>query len=90
MIAMTFSSFHEVSLGQRREIFFVSSVNEFSTAITFVTLLPSFVFLNRVLFFLPFFYDYSKKIAKIHKSFFPCSNSVVVDFTSSRYFTTPT
>ena len=71
MIATTFSSFHEVSLGQRREIFFVSSVNEFSTAITFVTLLPSFVFFEQGSVFPSFFLRlYLKKLLRSTSHFF--------------------
>ena len=64
MIATTFSSFHEVSLGQRRETFFVSSVDDFSTAITFVTLLPSFFFEQGSVFPSFFLRLYLKKLLR--------------------------
>ena len=41
MIATTFLSFHKVTPWQRRETFsFAQVIIDFSTAITFVTLLP--------------------------------------------------
>ena len=56
MIGMTFFyHFTRFLQGNAAKHFFVSLDNDFFTALTFVTLLLSFFFLNKVLFVFPFY-----------------------------------